>query len=522
MAIPVFLLAGQSNARALRDGIVAALTARYGAEGFVLVEVDAAGAPLTFKRESADWYAGDELRAELRAAAGAALAADADARIEGMIWVQGEGDTHAIARAGEYADRLELLIGELRAGIAADFPGRDTGAASARLAISALSEAAPEAEGRDQWQSVIDAQEQVAAGNARAMLVDPDLVAAAHGIAAGEMFLDSLHYASALRPLLAEALVGAASGAVPQAEPPPLVGGDGDDRMKGTTGGERMIGGRGDDTYVFNHPGDRIVELEGEGHDTVLAARSVSLRFHSQFIEDLVMTGAGDIDGTGNGLDNLLIGNRGDNRLDGAWGDDVLRGCGGDDVLVDAVGLNRLIGGPGNDTYVIVHRGNRVIEGAGRGDDTVLSSISFSLRANGRNVERLTLTGDAAIDGTGNGEDNVLTGNGAANRLNGAWGDDAIDGGAGDDWLTGHRGDDVLTGGAGRDVFVFRPGDGHDRITDFDVGEDRLGLDAAIARGQVVLEQQGDDLLVLLGSMTSVLLEGVLAGDLAAYSFFTI
>ncbi|MFD2856400.1 hypothetical protein ACFSZS_18815 [Seohaeicola zhoushanensis] len=69
---------------------------------------------------------------------------------------------------------------------------------------------------------------------------------------------------------------------------------------------------------------------------------------------------------------------------------------------------------------------------------------------------------------------------------------------------------------------MFRPGDGHDRITDFEVLEDRLGLDAAIARGQVVLEQQGGDLLVLLGSMTTVLLEGVVAGDLAAYSFFTI
>ncbi|MFD2856401.1 hypothetical protein ACFSZS_18825 [Seohaeicola zhoushanensis] len=154
---------------------------------------------------------------------------------------------------------------------------------------------------------------------------------------------------------------------------------------------------------MFNHPGDRIVELEGEGHDTVLAARSVSLRFHSQFIEDLVLTGTGDTDGTGNGLDNLLIGNRGDNRLDGAWGDDVLRGGGGDDVLVDAVGANRLIGGAGNDTYVIVHGGNRVIEGAGRGDDTVLSSIGFSLRANGRNVERLTLTGMRRSTGRGTG-----------------------------------------------------------------------------------------------------------------------
>ena len=56
----------------------------------------------------------------------------------------------------------------------------------------------------------------------------------------------------------------------------------------------------------------------------MIADRSFSLRYHGQTLEDLKLTGRADLEGTGNGLDNVIRGNRGDNRLDGAWGDDVL------------------------------------------------------------------------------------------------------------------------------------------------------------------------------------------------------
>lgn len=420
MATPIIILAGQSNARALRDSVVAALTAQYGAGGFVLVHASAAGAPLTYKRSGEDWFASDELRHDMQRATAAALEAAPDGRIEGMIWAQGESDTQDIARAGEYAGRLTQLFDGFRSAIASGFAGRDTGAETARLALSGLSDHAPKAALRDQWQTVSLAQAAVAGGDTRSALVDPDLVAEAHGIAAAAMFRDDLHYSAAMRPLLAEALVTAATGSAIRSELPPGIGTSGNDRLEGTTGADTLIGGRGDDVYVIDHSGDRIIELEGEGFDRVYSDRSFSLRFQCQFLEDLKLTGSGDIDGTGNGQDNRIVGNLGDNRLDGAWGDDILRG------------------------------------------------------------------------------------------------------GAGDDWLTGHRGDDTLTGGAGRDVFVFRPGDGHDRITDFDPARDRLGLDTAIARGQVALTQQGDDLLVQLGADTSVVLEGVAQGDLLPFSLFTL
>jgi trimeric autotransporter adhesin len=72
-----------------------------------------------------------------------------------------------------------------------------------------------------------------------------------------------------------------------------------------------------------------------------------------------------------------------------------------------------------------------MVEAANEGDDTIESSVSFTLSAN---VERMILTGAGAINGTGNALDNVLIGNGKANTLTGAAGDDTLDGGAGADW----------------------------------------------------------------------------------------
>ena len=194
-----------------------------------------------------------------------------------------------------------------------------------------------------------------------------------------------------------------------------------------------------------------------------------------------------DINGTGNGLDNTLIGNRGNNLLNGGDGDDKLSGGAGNDVLVGATGVDSLIGGEGDDTYWVDNSADKVTEAVGEGADLVKASATYSLSAN---IENLTLMGLQDIDGTGNGLANMIMGNNGANNLAGLFGDDEIKGGAGNDsiaggpgndTLNGGLGDDTLTGGLGQDVFSFTVLlNSTDTITDFSPANDTLQLDSTI------------------------------------------
>jgi len=190
-----------------------------------------------------------------------------------------------------------------------------------------------------------------------------------------------------------------------------LIGGAGDDQLDGGYGNDVLRGGRGDDTYFVDATDDAIVELAGEGHDVVYATSNYTL---SDNIEKLVLSADGwAASGTGNAGDNELIGNTLDNRLDGG------------------VGADTMTGGLGNDTYVVDQAGDVIVELEGEGDDTVESSISYTL---GATLENLVLTGSTDIDGLGNDQDNLLVGNDGNNRLEGGLGADTLVGGLGDDY----------------------------------------------------------------------------------------
>ncbi len=272
-----------------------------------------------------------------------------------------------------------------------------------------------------------------------------------------------------------------------------LFGQGGNDLLDGGTGNDTMTGGTGDDSYVVDSATDRVIELADEGTDTVLTARAV-YRLGSN-VENLTFTytDTGAYRGTGNALDNVLIGGAGADTLLGMDGNDVLQGLGGadtlnggagDDTLDGGAGIDTLIGGTGNDHYNVDSSGDVVREGLSAGTDTVEASASYTLAVY---VENLILTGTDAIDGTGNRDANVLTGNAGNNALSGLGGVDTISGGVGSDTLNGGTGQDRLTGGLDSDTFVFSTlntaglGSTVDTVTDFAASEgDTLAFSKAV------------------------------------------
>lgn len=146
-----------------------------------------------------------------------------------------------------------------------------------------------------------------------------------------------------------------------------LLGGLGDDYLDGGAGADHMEGGQGNDTYIVNSVNDVILEYANEGYDTVISSANYILNAN---IEELRLVEGFNINGTGNALDNRIVGNSADNILDGVTGADTM------------------IGGKGNDTYYVDNVGDRVVEFAGEGIDTVQSKISYTL---GEHVENLNL-----------------------------------------------------------------------------------------------------------------------------------
>jgi Ca2+-binding RTX toxin-like protein len=302
--------------------------------------------------------------------------------------------------------------------------------------------------------------------------------------------------------------------------------------LTGNSAANALAGGTGNDTY-YAGVGDTMVEQVNEGTDLVYSTMSWTLGAN---LENLTLTGALAINGTGNALNNILTGNSAANVLTGGLGNDTYVLNGGADTVVENLGegtdtvqsvlsytlganlenltltggdptspvesngtgnaLNNILTGnatsnglyglQGNDTYV-VGANDTVVEAANAGFDTVQSSVSFTL---GANVEYLTLTGTAAINGTGNALDNILKGNSAANVLTG---------GLGNDRLLTFGGNDVLNGGIGSDVYVHN-GDGQVTIQDADVTVGNADLlhfaSIAITPLDLVLSRQVNDLRI--------------------------
>lgn len=119
-----------------------------------------------------------------------------------------------------------------------------------------------------------------------------------------------------------------------------LRGGAGNDVLNGKGGADTLHGGAGNDFYLVDHVGDTVVELGHAGKDTVSASVSYTLSAH---VENLTLTGTAPISGTGQDLDNKIVGNAAAN---------ILNGGGGDDILIGGLGQDVLTGGQGADSFV--------------------------------------------------------------------------------------------------------------------------------------------------------------------------
>ncbi len=189
--------------------------------------------------------------------------------------------------------------------------------------------------------------------------------------------------------------------------------------------------------------------------------------------------------------------------LNGTAAADNLTGSVLADYIDGGAGADRMSGRGGNDTYVVDNAGDRVIERANEGTDTVILRGSFHrLDAN---VENLITESTSNVVAYGNSSGNVIAG------------------GAGNDIIIGGRGNDRLSGGSGRDYFLFEVGDGQDSIVDFTIGQDTIllrgyGIDS-FDDIRALAQQRGSDTVITFATGQSLTLNGVQLTQLSASDF---
>ena len=179
----------------------------------------------------------------------------------------------------------------------------------------------------------------------------------------------------------------------------------GDDTLRGSTNGiAHLAGGGGNDTYYVYNASDVIVEAINGGTDRVASFVSLTL---SDNVEALVLQGTGNLDGTGNALDNTVYGTNGNNVLSGLDGRDTINGGGGNDRINGGAGSDFLSGGTGADTFVFNGTGD--FESAGpverisdfsRTDGDRLDFSAFDANANAAGVQHFNFVGAAAFSHT--------------------------------------------------------------------------------------------------------------------------
>lgn len=250
-----------------------------------------------------------------------------------------------------------------------------------------------------------------------------------------------------------------------------LLGGAGDDTLRGDDGNNTIYGGLGDDllaggggndTLLGEAGADRFDEgSEPNGADVFKGGPGIDTLDYGARTLGVLIT----LDGKANDGDRLSA-ERDNPAIDienctGGEGNDEITGSALDNVLVGGGGSDRLVGGAGRD---------RFDEGdAASGADVIIGGLGLDIIDYSARTEPLfiSLDGLAADDGEsgegdaiaadieichGGGGDDTIAGGPRADEIHGGLGDDTLRGLAGDDLLVGDEGDDRIEGGLGEDT----------------------------------------------------------------------
>jgi Ca2+-binding RTX toxin-like protein len=266
-----------------------------------------------------------------------------------------------------------------------------------------------------------------------------------------------------------------------------VFGGRGNDDIRGGAGNDTMYGGVGND-LLLGGDGDDVLH-GGVGNDTLRGELGSDVLYGEAGNDSLYGgsrptggEGDGGGGGGGGGFFAFFAFVQPVDQLYGGDGDDYLNS--GNEYFETSDSL--LVGGGGNDTFVLDSAGDTIIEDQDGGIDTVETFVSYTLPDH---VENLTFAGLSGLVGTGNALDNVMRGLGQG----------TLDGRAGNDTLI-----DAQT-------YLFGRGDGHDTIVENDTSilpyfsggtRDTIHMASGIAPTDVSWQRSGNDLVLIVNGTT--------------------
>ena len=368
---------------------------------------------------------------------------------------------------------------------------------------------------------------------------------AGNDVYAGSSGTDTLNFSSDTSgvtiDLTAETAFGSAIGNDRVQTFENVIGGSGDDTIKGSSAANILTGGDGDDTFIGVSGDDEIDG--GSGTDILdfsattgnthvnLAAGTTSGAFGSDTLTSIegAIAGSGNDIFTGDGNANTYRGGAGDDLVYGSAGDDTLDGGSGTgdrlDYFSDTAGITvnltagtatgaaigtdtisnfeRIDGGSGGDSLT-GSSGAEILLGFG-GDDIIFGTAGNDSLNGGAGTDTVSYVDDSAgvtVDLTEETASGIAIGNDVVSRF------ENVIGGSGDDTIKGSSGVNVLTGGDGDDTFI---GDSGDDEIDGGSGTDILDFSATTAGTHVNLA--AGTTAGIFGSDTLTSIEGTIGGS---------